>query len=273
MLTQNKSIEFTKNDLKELAESYKLDLPVVVRQLEEIITNYLVLRYKIDIDFRFNDHLDGYEVKAYMDRGNDLQIVDWDLTRLKKSHINELLDVVHFSLGKAEAINSLVLYKRYIGSVIRGDVQRVMPDGSVYVEVYDELTGLPMICVCEPVHKTKHEIFEGSMSFYVSSVKLIDYESTMRLMLRVSRCSKTLPEKLLKTAVLFYEDHPANIKCIKRIAGAYSKITVDRKIPQMAIKEVSDELKERIRVFPPTGVESKNNNNEIRTKEKEWWEA
>ena len=78
-------------------------------------------------------------------------------------------------------------------------------------------------------------------TFLVTSVLPVMKNGRAKVLIRLSRTTKALPEALLKEQT----DEPS-IRCVRRIAGAFSEIETKRKLPREVIRAVGNELKERI---------------------------
>jgi hypothetical protein len=82
---------------------------------------------------------------------------------------------------------------------------------------------------------------EAKKTFLITSILPILEKDKAKVLIRLSRTSKTLPEILLrgKTGEL-------SIRCRRRIAGAFSEIETSQRIPNEVIQSVGNELGERI---------------------------
>lgn len=120
------------------------------------------------------------------------------------------------------------------------------------LEVEDHFRGLILTGRCPVRHIPPHE--RGSLSvgqrktFLVTSVLPVWERNRAKVLIRLSRTSKALPEVLLRRAC-----GEPSLRCRRRIAGAFSELETSRCLPREAIREVGRELGERIivRVVAP----------------------
>lgn len=131
-----------------------------------------------------------------------------------------------------------------------GEIQKIRRDGSLLVETKmagpfrsDTLQG-----VCAPwdipFHEKANMNLGTCLAFLVINIRPVHVRGgSYMVAITLSRRSKKLPEVLLQM-----HTGRTDIRCCRRLAGKFSEVFVKSSIPQQAIKAVSDELKERIRV-------------------------
>ncbi len=155
--------------------------------------------------------------------------------------------------GELQKLQVLREHARLIdwqGHVVMGEIKKIRHDGSLLVETKmagpfrnDTLQG-----VCAPwdipFHEKEDMALGACLAFLVINIRPVQVRGgSYMVAITFSRRSKKLPEVLLQM-----HTGRTDIRCRRRLAGKFSEVMVTSSLPQQAIKAVSDELKERIRV-------------------------
>ncbi len=233
-----------KFNIEDLQEKYDLAVDEVRDEVEKAISNVLTLRFGFEVEAVINIKTGVIDIYGYSTKGV-LQIQQKDIKKpllrdIKYSVINKFL--------LRTALKECKMLKKLIQTVVYGTVRKGCNSEFLYISIQDIDGREGVVGECRPESQTPKERgrIEGmTLPFYVLSVRPI-YEGTIpRIGIELSRNSKGLPEWLLKKEV-FKKNMDIKVKCVKRIAGAFSLVHVTEKIPRECIKKVSDELKERI---------------------------
>lgn len=191
----------------------------------------------------------GADIEAIIDKKGRIEIWrfrDTDAYKIPHNRINrqilqELRQRIPDTLLKASILKDYHLLRHRAKTIVSGTILKTDPD-LLYVELKD--TDTRIIAICHEGAQTPKErgrYKEGeTLSFYLLSIHPVYQNGIPRLVIRLSRTSRGLVEGLLK------RETGIDLRCECRIAGAYSHITATAPIPRDTIKEVSDQLKERI---------------------------
>jgi|GEM_PF-1048688 len=231
-------------DLQELAGKYGLSDGETQNVVEASITGTLSRVLKLDIEVSLNGKA---EIVVYRNNGvNTFTLEQFD-SRLRR----QVRDDIALNMEVAVTMNRYEATKWAAQRVIEGEVARIMGD-SLCVRACLEGYGVELFCEClwkDQTPKERYWYRQGqTLSFYVLSVRPVSEQACPRLEVRLSRNSQGLPEGLLRKE-LDAIGHGGRIHCVKRIAGAFSEIETENRLPREAIKKVSDELRERIEIL------------------------
>ena len=217
----------------------KYDLPAHEASLaiEEAISSILSKAFNLDIMVNIKEDL---EVIALGDRRIDPASLSRQLKRQIRYQIERELE-------KRQSLREQNYLQSLRGRIIFGDVRKISPNGdlTIALEVEDRFRRLILTGICPARQVPPHErgcFYIGDKKrFLVTSVLPVLEKGKAKVLIRLSRTSKTLPESLLRENV-----GDLSIQCRRRIAGAFSQIETSQRIPKEVIQSVGNELGERI---------------------------
>ena len=230
-----------------LADKYRLTHEETRDAIERGIEIAISLALGMDIIVRVDDSLtiSGFSRKHNEETQNLI-----DPESLTKKLRRQIRYQVEGELQKAQVLREHSRLVDWQGNVVMGEIQKIRHDGSLLVETKmagpfrnDTLQG-----VCAPwdipFHEKKDMTLGACLAFLVINIRPVHVRGgSYRVAITLSRRSKKLPEVLLQM-----HTGRTDIRCRRRLAGKFSEVMVTSSLPQQAIKAVSDELKERIRV-------------------------
>lgn len=173
-----------------------------------------------------------------------------DPSSLTKKLRRQIRYQVEGELQKVQVLREHARLVDWQGHVVMGEIQKIRRDGSLLVET--KMAGsfrsetLQGVCVPWdiPFHEKGDLALGACLAFLVINIRPVHVRGgSYRVAITLSRRSKKLPEVLLQM-----HTGRTDIRCRRRLAGKFSEVLVTSSLPQQAIKAVSDELKERIRV-------------------------
>jgi hypothetical protein len=221
----------------DLLTKYDLPAPEAALAIEEAISSILSRSFDMDVMVNIGEEL---EITAQGDRRVDLATLSRQLKRQIRYQIERELE-------KRQSLREQDYLRSLRGRLVLGDVRKVSTNGdlTVALEVEDRFRSLILTGVCPTRQVPPHERgclqIGAKKTFLVTSVLPVLEKDKAKVLIRLSRTSKTLPESLLreKTGELF-------IRCRRRIAGAFSEIETSQRVPKEAVQAVGKELGERI---------------------------
>lgn len=221
----------------DLLAKYDLPRPEAALAIEEAITGVLSKAFNMDILVSVGDEM---EVVALGNRLLDISILSRQLKRQIRYQIERELE-------KRQSLREQEYLRTLRGRHILGEVRRIAPDGglTVALEVEDHLRNLILTGTCYarqlPPHERSGLHIGVRKAFLITSVLPVVEKDKAKVLIRLSRTSKSLPESLLREMT-----GEQSIRCRRRIAGAFSEIETSERIPKEAIQAVGKELGERI---------------------------
>lgn len=237
---------------EDLLTKYGIHETEAALAIEEAIYQVLSGAFKMDILVHVGE---GLEILA-LRRSN---IGDQDTERIDIANISRKLKrqvryQIERELEKRQSLREWDLLRSMRGRPVAGEVRKVSKDGdaTIALEVEDHFRSLILTgtCVARQIPPKERVCLQigTSKTFLVTSVLPVREKDKSKVLIKLSRTSKALPESLLREAT-----GEGSILCRRRIAGAFSEIETLRRIPKEAIQAVGKELGERIivRVVAP----------------------
>ncbi len=236
---------------EDLLTKYGLPVDDAALAIEEAISNVLSGTFKKDILVRVGEEM---EIIALARSSNGSQ----DSEPIFMTNISKLRRQIRYQiereLEKRQSVREWELLRSMRGRPVAGEVMKVSRDGNVTValEVEDHFRSLILTgtCASRQIPPKERGILQigTKRTFLVTSVLPVREKDKSKVLIRLSRISKALPESLLRETI-----GEASIRCRRRIAGAFSEIETSRRIPKEVIQAVGKELGERIivRVVAP----------------------
>lgn len=241
-------------DFHELADIYGIPEEIVEEELLRSVSLSLTNRFGCEVEAVMNDS-GGIELYGYPGSTGDLRVRNIPLSKVGKSAIRSIQKDLTVSLVKRLVLREHELLRDLAGCVLDGMVMKVVDRGSLSVKLYaDGFYGYlknALIGTCPfrrqiPKERGDHRPGEV-LSFHVLKVHPIVEDGVPRIDIALSRNSKGLVEGLLMKE-MHRLGRDVKVRCVKRIAGAYAEVVSPASLPPEAVRRVSDELKEYIRV-------------------------
>jgi hypothetical protein len=221
----------------DLLIKYDLPAPEAALAIEEAISGILSRAFNKDIMVNVGEEL---EVVALDDRRIDPATLSRQLKRQIRYQIERELE-------KRQSLREQDYLRSLRGRLILGDVRKISTNGdlTIVLEVEDRFRSLILTGICPARQVPPHErgcLHIGAKKlFLITSVLPVLEKDKAKVLIRLSRTSKTLPEILLRE-----NTGELSIRCRRRIAGAFSEIETSQRIPKEVIQSVGNELGERI---------------------------
>lgn len=241
-------------DVRELADIYGLPEEDVKAELLESLSNSLSAVFGTEIDV-LPSETGSLEIFSYRDSSGDLQVRSMSLSDIGRHAIKRIRRDLALSLSKMLVLRDYDLCRDLVGHVMEGMVMKAVNRGSLSVRLQGNGPYNPgnLIGSCPYRFQTPKErdtYRPGDvLSFQVLKVSPVMENGMPRLEITLGRNGRGLVEGLIMKQVWGDpSERDVKVRCVKRIAGAYSKIISTVQIPRDVIKSVSDELKEYIRV-------------------------
>jgi len=173
-----------------------------------------------------------------------------DPASLTKKLRRQIRYQVEGELQKVQVLREHARLVDWQGHVVMGEIKKIRHDGSLLVEtkMAGPFRNDTMQGVCAPwdipFHEKENIALGACIAFLVINIRPVQVRGgSYMVAITLSRRSKKLPEVLLQM-----HTGRTDIRCRRRLAGKFSEVMVSSSLPQQAIKAVSDELKERIKV-------------------------
>lgn len=235
---------------KELSKKYGLNEWIVKEETEKIISKILTETYNYEVIAQFNGTPDVFEIYGYPEKEGQLNEIKLIPSKMRYSVIKRIITELTYSLKTRVIYQDCENLKSIIKKAMNGTIE-LIENGNLFVHIHGLSDSFEeIIAVCKRESQTPKERREYNknsvLSFHVSPSVISVYDgSAPRIQIRLSRTSKKLTEGLIENE-LVNRCLDVEVKCTKRIAGAYSEVMVSHRIPKDVIKHVSDQLKERI---------------------------
>lgn len=236
----------------DLLEKYNLPESQVTSAIETAISRVLSAAFRMDMMVRAQGTL-----KVYALPSPDSPLRRIETASLSRQLQRQIRFQIERELEKRQALYEQETLTALRGSPVTGEIRHISSDGeaTVALEMEDHFSRLTLTGVCPARYippRERQTLAVGDIkTFLVTSVLPVMKNGRAKVLIRLSRTTKILPEALLKERT-----GEPSIYCVRRIAGAFSSIETNRKLPKQAIQEVSNELKERIIVRIVEGEKS-----------------
>ncbi len=226
-----------------LGQKYNLPVSVVEEEIEALLSCMLTEHCGFEVEAVISP--EGLKIYGYVERGGELKVKSLDLKQYSLRRFPESLSV---ALAQRSVLSRYEALKYVSQSVLEGQVVQEQENGDLVVEIQDP--GLFGLCARrqQPPSERGHYRRGEQKAFFVLAMLPVLADDVPRLEIRLSRTTKKLVEGLFRRQ-LGQSHSKAEIKCTRRIAGAFSEVQTTEKLPRALIQSVSKEVKERIRVF------------------------
>ncbi len=226
---------------RDLLIKYDLPAPEAALAVEEAISRVLTRSFNLDILVNIGDELEIFTVR------DGLQSDRIRLDTLSRQLKRQIRYQIEQELEKQQSLREQEYLRTIRGRCLLGEVRKVSRNGdlTLSLDVEDHFRSLILTGVCPARQVPPHErgrFHPGARkSFLITSVLPVLERDKAKVLIRLSRTSKALPESLLRE-----KTEGLSIRCRRRIAGAFSEIETSQRIPKEAIQAVGKELGERI---------------------------
>ena len=241
-------------DVRELADIYGLPEETVKVELLESLSNSLAAVFGTEIEV-LSSKAGNLEIYSYRDLSGDLQVRSLPVSSIGRHAIKRIRRDLSLSLAKIRVLRDYDFCGDLVGCVVEGMVMKAVNHGSLSIQLQANGPCNPknLVGSCPYRFQTPKErdIYRPGdfLSFQVLKVSPIMENGMPRLEITLGRNGRGLVEGLITKRVWRNPScRDVKARCVKRIAGAYSEVVSTAPIPRDAIKSVSDELKEYIRV-------------------------
>jgi hypothetical protein len=239
----------------DLADLYGLPEETVEEELLASLSHSLTNLFGYEVEAMLND-AGNLELYGYTNLRGDLQVRNIPLERIGRSALREIRRALTQNLVTTCILQEYDLLRQFTGRVLDGIVTKISESRALFVQLHPEdlyLGKKALIGFCPLRNQTPQErhIYRPGdiLAFHVLKVITVCEDGIPWIDVILSRNSKRLVEGLLMKQI---QQDPAmrnvKIKCVKRIAGAYSVIGSSVPLPMQVVKNVSSELKEFIRM-------------------------
>ena len=241
-------------DVRELADIYGLPEETAKAELLKSLSNSLSAVFGAEIEV-LSSEAGALEIYSYRDSSGDLQVRSIPLSSIGRHAIKRIRRDLSLSLAKERVLRDYDLSRDLVGRVAEGIIMKAVNHGSLSIRLHANGPYNPgsMVGSCPYRFQTPKE--RGTyrpgdvLSFQVLEASPVMENGMPRLKITLGRNGKGLVEGLIMNKALGTPSGKnVKVRCVKRIAGAYSKVVSTAPIPLNVIESVSDELKEYIRV-------------------------
>jgi hypothetical protein len=226
----------------------------ILSKNDELSESTLIDAIEIGVTRALKRALKASFVVTYKERLEITMLGAWGETfgitpeQIGKKLRRNMLHEIEREIGIRQILAESEKLKTLRGMVVPGVVKKIRDDNVlVEMELEDQFARYILLGVCpyreQPVHERKVYRAGEVWKWYVMGVLPIQARNRTMIVVRLSRRSRELPAILLRE-----KSGIERIACIKRIPGAVSHITTDRRIPKQCINDVGKELKETIDV-------------------------
>jgi len=241
-------------DVRELADIYYLPEEAVKTELLESLSKSLAAVFGTEVEV-LPSETGSLEIFSYRDASGDLQVRSLPVSSIGRHAIKRIRRDLSLSLAKIRVLRDYDLSRDLVGRVVEGMIVKAVNHGSLSIRLQANGSCNPgnLVGSCPYRFQTPKE--RGTyrpgdvLSFQVLKVSPVMENGMPRLEITLGRNGRGLVEGLIMKRVW---ENPScrdvKARCVKRIAGAYSEVVSTAPVSRDAIKSVSDELKEYIRV-------------------------
>jgi len=241
-------------DVRELADIYGLPEEAVKAELLESLSNSLSAVFGAEIEV-LSSETESLEIFSYWDASGDLQVRSMLLSSIGRKALRKIRRDLSLSLAKMRVLRDYDLCRELAGRVAEGMVMKAGNHGLLSIRLQANGPYYPgnLIGSCPYRFQTPKE--RGTyrpgdvLSFQVLKVSPVMENGMPRLEITLGRNGRGLVEGLImKRAWRDPSGRDVKVRCVRRIAGAYSEVVSTAPISLHILKSISDELKEYIRV-------------------------
>lgn len=237
--------------IQELSEKYNIPEWAVRDEVEKTVSAILTHRLRCEVEAVLSDTLE-FQLFGFTDKGDYIPLASGNV---KKRLIREIKWRISKNLLTRSVLDAYERYRNRAQTLVYGRIAKQV-NGNLFIDIAD-MPGNNVVAVCglsSQTPKERGKLAEEILPFYVLSIRPVSNNGIPCVEIRLSRNARGLVEELFREE-LREKTLDIQVKCVKRIAGAYSIVNVASKIPQECIKRVSDMVKERMIVSYPRLME------------------
>jgi len=235
-------------NIAELSEKYNLEERIIVEEIETVVSDFLKLELNIDAECVYDEADNIFKLYGY--KHPTYHKVEISLSKMSSQKLKSLVEIIQQRFASLVLTYDLDYYKSIANTLIQGRIISITDNGNIYVEYFDKTKQESVICEYllqdQPINEIGKYVKGETYIFYVLRVMVEVRNDVPKLILQLSRKSKSFVELLIKNELLKNNYNYINFKTIKRVAGAFTGVLADQKIPKEIIKTISDYLHERI---------------------------
>lgn len=245
-----------KAQIAELTREYGLQEFEVIATIEELFSQHLSRWHKQTVLVRILEDytLDATVFNSLTGNLESRKVTANSLKINSAKGFNSIRRQIAKLLYRKATIKEVSLYRQFLHEIVNGEVALVDKiTGRLYVEI-ELQRGVPLTAICEYQYQTPymkknaHYLIGEKMDFHLNKVEMVEFQGVPQINVYLDRTSRILVTKLLKRE-LNGSAATTRLTCVKRIAGGYSLVLSNQKLPKEAILAVDRELKEKITVF------------------------
>jgi len=241
-------------DVRELADTYGLPEETAKAELLKSLSNSLSAVFGAEIEV-LSSEAGILEIYSYRDSSGDLQVKSLPVSSIGRHAIKRIRRDLSLSLAKERVLREYDLSRDLVGRVVEGMIMKAVNHGSLSVRLLANGPCNPRSLVGSCPYRFQTPKERGTyrpgdiLSFQVLKAYPVTENGMPRLKITLGRNGRGLVEGLIMNhAQRNSSGGDVKVRCVKRIAGAYSKVVSTAPIPRHVLKSISDELKEYIRM-------------------------
>lgn len=239
-----------KISVTDLCSKHRLSEDAVIEEVENELSRILMKCLGYDVQVAFNSGSKSFEVFGFPRIRSEVQSIKIIPKGLSRSSLRWMLQNLEQVLDKRRVLELFDMVRPYEHSVKQGIIYRIVK-GDWYVDLMDIIPGETPIAICKRRAQPPRErtLVRGgeALWFYIIKILPVIDEGVVRLEIRLSRNSRALVVGLLR----MYLDENGDLsnwqlRCTRRIAGAYSHVEANQKLPRPAIQFAAAALGEHV---------------------------
>ena len=245
--------------MNEMARAYRIPRLAVVDEVESALCAAMTRLHGYEVDVRITGNgMPELEMTGYQGTRDGCTVHRIQPEMLDKRSVKFLRRRLTQRLSERSVLEEFYTLAPVQHHVYEGTICIPPTWGAAfYVDIYhDCYYGIKSasMAVCrhidQPVSERGRYRLGDTLMFYVLNVNAVKLNEHPRLEIYVSRTSKSLIDGLIKKYIIEKTGRPVNgsIKCIKRVAGAYSKVVSTVQIDRDILHKVSKKANEVVKV-------------------------
>ena len=248
--------------LNEMARVYRIPRLAVVDEVEGALCAAMTRLHGYEVDVRITGNgIPRLEMTGYQGTRDGCTVHRIYPEMINKRSVKFLRRRLTQRLNERSVLEEFDTLAPVQGHVCEGVICTPPTWGeALRVDIYhDRYFGVKSasMAVCrhadQPVSERGRYRLGDTLMFYILSVRAIKLNEQPGLEIYVSRTSKSLVEELIRKYIIEKTGSPVNgsIKCIKRVAGVYSRVVSTEQIDRDILHKTSEKINEVIKVEVP----------------------
>ena len=246
--------------LHEMSKTYQIPCLAVIDEVENALGSALTRVHGYDVDVQITGNgTPGLRMVGYKGTREGCTISRIYPETLNKRTVKFLRRRLAMRLNERAVLEEFFTLTPLQRHVYEGKIYKTPISGKeLHIDIthYDRYFGIKnsAAAVCrfieQPLPERGRYRIGDMLVFYVLRVQAMLVNGYPKLEIYVSRSSKSLVDRLIKKYIADETGNPAvgEIKCIKRVASAYSRVVSTVRINPKILDRVSKEVNEVIRV-------------------------